>query len=435
MRFSRYQGAWHLGDEYQIHLGLLPNSRGLWRCQMSMPENGKVRLLQKARTDLAKRLRGRSSEIERVILAQVHAVSDPAACGDAEYLAGLGATVTAVIDYALANIEHGEEWSDPIPSIAIAQAHRAARNGVGLATVLLRYTTGQRYLEHFIMAEADYFPHQTLRHISDMQWSLLERVIAVISSEYNREFERAATSLEQRRGKRVQRLLAGESVDLSEFAYKFDDAWHLGVIGIGIGAHDAIRALAAALDCQLLSVSRGDQTMWAWLGRECRLSVADIDVHLGGIEAPDDLVAVGEPCDGIDGWRLTHHQAQAALQVALHRRPGIAHYGEDMLLAAVLQNETLGRSLEQMYLRPLAGQKDGGAAWRTTLRAYFKAQGNAATAANAVGVHRHTIERHKREIEKKLGRLLHTCQPEMETALRLHELRTITASSQVWPLR
>ena len=76
---------------------------------------------------------------------------------------------------------------------------------------------------------------------------------------------------------------------------------------------------------------------------------------------------------------------------------------------------------EEIYLAPLGGEKDGAVA-RKTLRAYFAAGRNAATAAAALGVDRHTVERRLHSIETRLGRLLHTCHAELEVALRLEEL-------------
>jgi hypothetical protein len=390
---------------------------------------------KEGRAGLAKRLRERSSEIEEVIFAQARAVSDQASDTDAEYLAGLRATVTAVVDYGLSGIEHGEGWSPPIPSVAVAQAHLAARNGVGLQTVWLQYAIGQRHIERFVMAEADHVPSQALRQAVDLQWPLLERLMITIFAEYNREAERVASSLEHRRGQRLQKLLAGESIDLDEFDYEFKDAWHLAVIAIGTRAREAVRSLAIAGQCHLLSVSRGQRTIWAWLGGKTRLLPADIDFHLPAIVDPGALLAIGEPGRGIEGWRLSHQQAQAALLVALREHKPITRYAEEMLLAAVLQDDTLARSLETLYLSPLASQRDGGEAWRATLRAYFDARGNAATAANAMEVGRHTVERRLRSIEESLGRLLHTCQPEMEVALRLHELGYRTLAPAGSPTR
>jgi hypothetical protein len=385
--------------------------------------SGRGGALEVVRAGVVERLRARLPEIEGVIFARVRdGMPDPAGGRDAEYVEGLRAAVAAVVVYVLTGIEQGEEWSGPIPSEALTQARRAARDGVGLETVLLRYTVGQRLMSGFVMAEVDRFPSQVLREVLDTQGSLVERLMAAVSTEYKLELEREGRSLEQRREGRVQRLLAGEPANPGEFAYEFEDAWHLGVIAVGVRAREAVRGLESGFDRRVLSISRGEKTMWAWIGGETRLAVTNLELPLSAMREMGVLLAIGEPSRGIRGWRLTHHQAQAALLVALHRPQGITRYADDMLLAAALRDETLATSLQEIYLSPLASQRDGGAVSRETLRVYFDVTSNAATAAVRLKVDRHTVGRRLQKIEQRLGRQLPTCQAELEVALRLHDL-------------
>jgi hypothetical protein len=391
------------------------------------PSRGEA--LEVVRASVVERLRARLPEIEQAIFVSIrNGVSDPADNGDAEYQAGLRATVEEVVEYVLTGMEQGEEWSGTIPLAAVAQARRAARNGVGLETVLLRYTVGNRLLTGFVMDEADRFPSRVLRQVLDIQGALVEPLMVAISTEYKLELERARRSREQRRGERVQRLLAGEPVDLGEFDYEFEDAWHLGVIVVGTRAREAVRGIGAGLDRDILLVAHGEKTMWAWLGGGSRLAVTSIGLRLSSMVNMGVSLAIGEPSRGMHGWRLTHHQAQAALLVALRRQQGITRYAEDMLLAAALQDETLATSLQEIFMSPLANQRDGGAVARETLRVYFDVTSNAATAAARLKVDRHTVERRLQKIEERLGRLLPSCQAELEVALRLHELG-VTAGS------
>ncbi len=391
---------------------------------MTVTENGHVRSLD-GRADLAGRLRA-SSEIEESIFARVRdTVLDPADNGDAEYVAGLRAAVTAVVDYGLTGIEQGEEGAGPIPSVAVAQAQRAARGGVGLETELLRYAAGHRRMSDFVVTEADHFPSHALRQVLDTQGLPFERLVAAISTEYKREVQRAGRSPEQRRAERVGRLLAGEPLDTAELGYDFD-VWHLGVIATGTRARETVGGLIIGSDRQLMTVSHGEETVWAGRaggeGRRSRIPERQLPAKRDVCV----LLAVGELGSGIEGWRLTHHQAQEALLVALHRPRRLTRYAEDMLLAAALRDKTLARSLKELYLSPLAGERDGGSVSRETLRAYFTAGRNAATAAHRLGVDRHTIERRLHTIEERLGCLLHTCQPELEVALRLEGLDDAT---------
>jgi hypothetical protein len=381
--------------------------------------------LEVYRAGLAERLRARRLELEEAIFARFHNVGfDPAAGEDAEYVAGVRAAIAEAVDYGFMAVEHGEEWLGSIPPAAVAQARRAARNGVSLERVLLRYNAGHALLGDFVMQEAEQerFASQrnALRHVLRTLSALLDHFTASMASQYQEEVERTLRSPELRRTERVQRLLAGAPVDLAELGYELD-AEHLGVIAMGTRAGETVRALAAGLGCELLSVQRSEETVWAWFGSRRGLAITDIERLLSSTDAAGVSLVIGGPGTGIDGWRLTHRQAQAAMLVALHRPQRLTLYADVTLLAAVLRDRELARSLVEVHLSPLGSQRDG-AVSRETLRAYFAAGCNAATAAAALGVNRHTVERRLHAIETTLGRLLHTCHAELEVALRLEEL-------------
>jgi hypothetical protein len=54
---------------------------------------------------------------------------------------------------------------------------------------------------------------------------------------------------------------------------------------------------------------------------------------------------MGEPARGIDGWRLSHRQAKAALPTALRAPEAFVRYGDVALLAATLADDLLATSL------------------------------------------------------------------------------------------
>ena len=403
-----------------------------------MKRDGAVASLESVRAGLAERLRARRSELEETIFARFQKSGyDPALGEDAEYVAGARAAVAEAVDYGFMAIEHGEEWLSSIPPAAVAQARRAARNGVSLDRVLLRYNAGHALLEDFVMQEAehgDFSSHRTaLREVLRTQGALLDHFTASIATEYQQEAERAAHSPELRRAERVQKLLAGAPVDAGDLGYEFD-AEHLAVIAMGAKAGETVRSMAAGLGCQLLSVSRSEETVWAWFGSRRRLATADLERLLPAKESAGVSLAVGGPETGIDGWRLAHRQAQAAMLVALRRPQRLTMYADVALLAAVLRDREMARSLVEIHLSPLEDQKDGAVA-RQTLRAYFAAGCNAATAAAALGVDRHTVERRLHTIETRLGRLLHTCHAELEVALRIEELEEAGGSGSALPAR
>jgi PucR C-terminal helix-turn-helix domain/GGDEF-like domain len=393
---------------------------------MSGSEPDRVRSQREVRVGLARRLRVRRASLEEAILTRASALADTARESDAEYRAGLTATVTALVDHCLSGIELGDEWSGPIPTEAVAQARRAAHNDVSLETVLRRYVAGHTLLSDFIMQEAergDLLNHSAaLRGVQRTLAALLDRLIVTITAEYTHEAQRVEWSPEQRRAERLRRLLAEEPVELGDFGYELE-AWHLGVIAKGRGGARAVARLAPELDRQLLLVSCDEETVWGWLGGRNRLDVGEFAKR--GMEFAGSAgvsIAVGEPGRGVDGFRLTHRHAQDALQVALLKPRKLTRYADVALLTPWLADKGRARSLIEMYLSPLDRQRDGGETLRGTLRAYFAAAHNVKASAATLGVDRSTVRRRVRTIEEGLGCSLQTRQAELEVAMRLEGL-------------
>ncbi len=252
-----------------------------------------------------------------------------------------------------------------------------------------------------------------------------------VLTDYLTEQEDRALSPEQRSAKVVQRLLARKAVapaQLDILHYEIHTSMHLGVVAQGPGASEVLRRLKRVFGCGLLGLAPGGTKTWAWIGGRRSTALADIKAVCNDVEL-DVCVAVGEPVRGLEGWLLTHHQAHAALEVALRRSARFASYADDRLLAAVLQNETLARSLEQRYLMVFGGQRDGGDKLCRTLRAYIEAECNATSAAQALRVNRRAVNRRVRTVEGLIGRPLRSCLAEIDVALRLHDLRRNGAST------
>jgi hypothetical protein len=378
--------------------------------------------LHEIRAELVVRLRARLGEIEETVFNRVRQMADPAEGDDPEYRAYLRATVAEAIDYALQGIERGEDWEGPIPEAAAVQARRAARTGVKLDAVLRRYAAGDRLVGEFVLDEAVQLPHEAMRQLMRSQGPHVDRMMAAVATEYMDELERIRRSPAQRIAERVLRLLAADSpVDAAGLDYELD-AWHLGLVVTGSRPDVAARTLAAGLSRHPLVVPQGDDSAWAWLGGRDRLAVIEVERYLAAGVLGDVTLAVGEPRQGIEGWRLTHYEARAAHQVMLRRPQPVILASDVVLLAAVLRDELLAKSLRETYLAPLDEGGDAGLGLRETLRAYFDAGFNAATAAAALEVDRHTVQRRLRKVEEALGRLLHTCHAELEVALVLDEL-------------
>src|SRR6476659_5633912 len=360
--------------------------------------------LTQTSTALSARLQARRPEIEQAALTRVYAVSAPTEATDPEYAEGLRTAVSAALDYGFTGIERGEDRAAPLPAVLLIQARLAARNSITLDTVLRRYFAGYTLLGDFLMQEAeagDLLGGAALKRVLRAHAALFDRLIAAVTDEYTRESEGL--------------------LDTSELQYDFD-AHHLGAIAAGSGADEAIRDLAKALDRRLLLIRRSEGTVWAWLGARRTLDIEDLERLLFQSWPPQVSLAVGEPGQGIAGWRLTHQQARAALPIALRSPQPFIRYADVALLASMLQDDVLATSMRELYLAPLSNERDGGAVLRQTLRAYFTAERNVSSAAAALGVSRQTVINRLRAIEERLARPLGSCGAEMDAALRLEDL-------------
>jgi hypothetical protein len=382
-----------------------------------------VRSPEEAGSELASRLRGRLPELEAAIATRVYTISDPRKVVDPSYLHSFNGALTAALEYAIAVIELGERRAPGVPPALLTEARMAARAGVALDVVLRRYFAGNALFGDFLVEEAEHaeVSSPALRRLLRRQATLFDRLLEAVSEEHVREAKSRPSSIAERRRECVKSLLAGELVDHSELEYDLD-AHHLAVMAKGEGAPEVMRALAGKLDRRLLAVCREEESVWAcWLGGRRSLEAEQALRALGEIPLDRVQVTVGEPGEGLSGWRLSHRQAKAALPIAERRGQAILRYADVVLPASILRDDLVATSLHQLYLEPLERARDGGKVGRETLRAYFAAERNISSTAAVLGVDRRTVANRIRAIEGLFGRPLGSIATELETALRLDD--------------
>jgi hypothetical protein len=368
-------------------------------------------------------LRGRRSELERSVLARVYGVADPSEAADPEYITGLKAAVSAAIGYGYSAIEASSGQLAPVPPVVLVQARLAARNRISLDTVLRRYHGGNTLFSQMLIEEAERceLPRSELKCVFRSLASAFDRLLEAVSEEHRREGEAQAEKGGRRRVALIERLLAGEPLDSGELGYELE-GHHLALVISGLGAAEAIGALGEKFDRLVLLASPHEETVWCWLGGQRKFEESELEL-LEAFEWPERVgVGCGEPGQGLAGWRLSHRQAGAALPVAKRSGSGIVRYGDVSLLASALQDELLATSLRELYLAPLAEERNEGMKAKETLRAYFAAARNASSAAAALGVSRRTIASRLAAIEERLGRSVGDASAELETVLRLDEI-------------
>jgi len=378
---------------------------------------------QAVRMALAARLRERLAELERAVATRVYAISDPREVADPGYLERLNEAVAAAVEYRLGVLEAGERQAPEVPTLLLAQARLDARDGVPLDAVLRRYFAGNALFGDFLVEEAERaeVPSAALRPLLAAQATFVDRLIAAVSEEHAREAKNRPRSAPERRRQCVKALLAGELVDRSELGYDLD-AQHLALMAKGEGLEELMRAVAERLDRRLLAVQREEEPILAcWLGGMRPLAATEAMAAVAAAAPERVFVTIGEPGEGLSGWRFSHQQAKAALPVAERRGTAVLRYADVAVVASIAQDDLLATSLRRLYLEPLARMRDGGRVARQTLRAYFDAERNISSTAAALGVDRRTVRNRLRGIEELLGHPLTGSLADLEIALRLDD--------------
>jgi hypothetical protein len=281
------------------------------------------------------------------------------------------------------------------------------------ATNLAR-RTDMRYIEGV---------RDTVAMLADYVRSLPEQVLSSDRVE-DMQVTDATRGHEQHPAALIHKLLAGLSVDAAELEtldYGFD-AWHVGMIAVGAEGDRVVRDLAARLDRQLLRLPQLDGTVWAWLGGQRRLTSDDIGRCLSDRLSAGPALVIGDPARGLDGWRLTHAEAHAALTVARCEPRSLIRCTDVLLEAAVLADPTLLQVLKSTYLNPLDDLRDGGRAIRATLRAYFDADCSIAKTARCMGIAPATVRYRLHKAAERLGCTVTERHAELAVALRLEAL-------------
>jgi hypothetical protein len=380
--------------------------------------------LDAVREALLSRLRPRAEEVRDAMVAAALEIEPPAG-NDPERLAGMRAVAAATVELVEELIAEGTDWTPRLPEAVAAQARYLARSGVTVDVLMRGHYATTRVCLEFATAEMAELPPATLPYLIEIQSKHGDYLMGAVSAAFEEELERLESAPGARRLEaRIERLLAGGPADGASLDYDLD-AWHLGLIASGPGADSLLRRLSERLGARLLLVPRAAETTWAWLGSARPLAFADLERSLAATNRAAATLTCGEAREGIEGWRLSHREARAAAEVARSRPRPLTRCADVVLLAATVKDPELAAMLVDIHLGPLVARRDR-EVLLTTLRGYYAADRNAASAAASLGVDRQTVRRRLARVEEAIGRRLDECRVEMEMALRVEEFRRPT---------
>jgi PucR C-terminal helix-turn-helix domain/GGDEF-like domain len=367
-------------------------------------------------------LKPRRPEIEDAIVARI-LDSEIGAAVDEKGLAELRPAMAGAVSMLVAAIEEEEDWVPTLPPAVVEPIQLAARYGAPMEGILRGFSiVSTGFMEFLAEGFTDRERAQeVLRHGVRLQTMNNDRLMAAFAAVYEEEMERLRRTAAHDLALRVRGLLDGDPAESADLGYDLD-AWHTGLVAIGAKADVACQGLAQRLGCEVLSMPGAGGKVWAWLGSTRRIAFDRLSRAAASALAESVSLAVGEPRKGIEGWRLTHREAELALAVVL-RTPGqrVTRCSDVVLPAAVMGDETLERVLVDAFLKPLREHRNG-SALSQTLRTYLGVNGNIASTAASLGVDRHTVRRRLRKIEEAIDRPLDECRAQLEVALHIEPL-------------
>jgi hypothetical protein len=268
--------------------------------------------------EVADRLRSRFPEIEASLATLVDPIPESRAADPAylEYLDCLPATRVAVLQYIVEAVELGDRQNPEAPAPVLTAPRLAARCGVPLDAILRRYSAGNAFIGDIVVEEAERVGASTatLRRLLHLQATVFDRLLQAVSDEHVREASSRPATTAEWRHRYLEELLAGRQPG-GEMGPEYDfDGHHLGLMVKGEEAHEAMRELAAALDRRLLADAHQEEPAWAcWLGGRSRLGSEEAVRALGSISPGAIVAALGEPAEGIAGWRRCRSPRAEAL--------------------------------------------------------------------------------------------------------------------------
>lgn len=394
------------------------------------------RELQLALTDLAARRDEVAAGINEAILLEV-----PVFASSPELIDGSATCTVACIDGFLAMIERdGDPTAVNPPAIATRFARDLVHLDVPFTMLLRKYRIGQAAFSRYILdqlgAQIDdrALFEEAVRRSNDLLFSFVDTIADSIVEEYLRErgrWHRSAAAVQAETigaildGRLDDAALAsrrlGHRVTGNQLAYVVWGDEELGSTVIEDVAREFGRALGSDR-ALILPATGGAASCWIASDRAFDLDAITSSLPFAAARAAGVRIAVGEPGDGLDGFRGSCQEARRARHVAqLVRRPAgsITRYRQVALSSLLLHDVDGARRFVAGELGELAADDDGARRVAATLRVYLEEDSSPVRASRRLGIHPNTVAYRVRRAEAMLGHPVTSRPLELQVALAL----------------
>jgi hypothetical protein len=186
---------------------------------------------------------------------------------------------------------------------------------------------------------------------------------------------------------------------------------------------EAVTRLSQSLDARNpLVISPGGRDLWCWFATRAAPQLDALRACVPWLADRRITVAVGSPLEGVDGFRLSHLEAQRAQQIAFmanQHRP-LTLFPEVELLSVMSSSP---EGTQRFVLRTLGGLADdaeGPTRLRQTLHALLSS-GSVDEASRRLSVHKNTVRYRVSQAEAMLGSPGSWVASEVELAIRYYD--------------
>lgn len=375
-----------------------------------------------------------------VIAREVDFLNDP------ELMAMLRASVEGNISTILHIIRHGIPFEHVQPITAATEyAFRLAQRGVPGTSLRRAYHFGSDDLRDWMFDEVEQLDCEAgvklrlLNELSRFLHRYIDWITQIVLDAHEQERQRWLDKSASVTSLLVSRVLDGQAVDHADFAtgarYRLDQV-HVGAViwidGANSGTdqteelRDFARGLADPIGAATMlftAVDRG--TAWVWFGRGRSAIPVDVEpVRRSLVRTPDARIALGCPVHGVEGFRRTHEQADAAMSVALTSASPVTHaigFGERGVAVASMLVRDLDAARQWIaeVLGPLAVDGPAEARMRETLRVFLGTGGSYAQTSEQLMLHRNSVKYRISKIEAERGRSLDPDRLDLELAVQV----------------
>lgn len=325
-------------------------------------------------------------------------------------------------------------WSVPVVEEARTLARTIARRGLELRVLSQLYHAGHRAVWRFVTEFVNdaHLPADFKVQLVVMMWEqtseVMNSMLEELAATYTQEREKLLSGAFSTRVNTVREILDGTQNNIDDASVQLGYPLHRVHTALTLWITDDAPPLGSQIleplarrlarsdpSGEILCVPSGTRGMWAWMAsRSSEEPTIDSTVVPTGV-----CVAVGRPGQGIDGFRRTHREAQAAHEVATRaqRSRPVTNYRDVELVSMLASRPEAMNTLIERELTGLLDDDELSVRLRETLRAVLAHLGNFEAAARQLSVHKNTVRYRVQQIEERLGQRINHRTLHLELAL------------------